>query len=128
MLNIFLIGDGGFSQFGTLEPPRREGEREGACGALGTCGGASGAATSSLRSFLAVKIINLIPFAFGHPMNPSHIFVLLKIISGIELSNDLIVPIIFETHYFVHMLCLALGNYLIKDRILHVLKFSQCIY
>jgi hypothetical protein len=37
-------------------------------------------------------------------MDPSHIFFLLKIVSGIELSNDLIVPIIFESHCFVHML------------------------
>jgi hypothetical protein len=54
-----------------------------------------------------LKVNNLVPFAFGHPMDLSHIFILLKITSGIELSDNLIVPIIFETHYFVHMLCLA---------------------
>jgi hypothetical protein len=66
-----------------------------------------------------LKVINLVLFASSNPMDPSHISVLLKITSSIELIDDLIVPIIFEAHYFVQ--CFALHCATIS------LKIGSCI-
>jgi hypothetical protein len=61
---------------------------------------------------------DLIPPFLGHSMEFSCVSPLLNIQAGKELSDDLIVPILFESHDIPQVLGSTRTHYLIKDRVM----------
>jgi hypothetical protein len=68
-----------------------------------------------------ITISNVIPLSFGHPMHLPHTFCLLYVESCIELSYDLYISVIVNTHEFLDVMTFTHSNDLIIDRILLLL-------